>query len=89
MKRIALKLYVTGLTPRSTQAVTNVLRVCEAEFEDNYELTIVDVLEEPGEADRERILATPTLIRELPLPRRRIVGDLSDENALHSGLDVL
>ncbi len=88
MKRVALKLYVTGLTPRSTQAVTNVLRVCEEEFEGDYQLTIVDVLEEPGEADRERILATPTLIRELPLPRRRIVGDLSDAPALSTGLDL-
>jgi circadian clock protein KaiB len=88
MKRVALKLYVAGLTPRSTQAVSNVLKLCEEAFPGEYQLTVVDILEEPDQADMERILATPTLIRELPLPRRRIVGDLSDSAALVSGLEL-
>lgn len=86
MKRITLRLYVAGMTMRSEQALTNVLKFCEREFRGDYQLSVVDILEEPAAAENERIMATPTLVRELPLPRRRIVGDLTDEAALMSGL---
>lgn len=86
--KTVLRLFVTGMTPRSEQAVENVLRICEQKFAGEYELSVIDVLEDPLLAEQERVFATPMLIRELPLPRRRIVGDLTNERELLSGLDV-
>jgi circadian clock protein KaiB len=82
-------LYVTGRTPRSERAIDNLRRICEQELHDQYRLTIVDVLEEPQMAEREKILATPTLIKELPPPLRRIIGDLSDSGRVLAGLDLV
>lgn len=74
-----LKLYVTGQTPRSVRAIVNLRDICESEWPDRYEIVIIDVLERPQLAEEARILATPTLIKELPPPVRRIIGDLSDK----------
>ncbi|HET9441052.1 MAG TPA: circadian clock KaiB family protein [Longimicrobiales bacterium] len=71
-------LFVTGATPRTEQAIANLRRLCDEQLQGNYELTIVDVLDRPEVAEQERILATPMLVKEAPLPRRRITGDLSD-----------
>jgi circadian clock protein KaiB len=83
-----LKLYVTGKTPRAEKAIANLRRICEEELRGQYELNIIDVLEHPQLAEDEKILATPTLIKRLPPPLRRVIGDLSDKEKVLLGLDV-
>jgi circadian clock protein KaiB len=83
-----LKLYVTGKTPRSEMAIANLRRICNDELRGQYEMQIIDVLEHPQLAEDERILATPTLIKRLPPPLRRVIGDLSDTEKVLLGLDV-
>ncbi|MFQ3536991.1 MAG: circadian clock KaiB family protein [Aggregatilineales bacterium] len=82
------KLYVTGQTVRSKRAIYNLYNLCNQYLAGNYEITIIDVLEQPQLAEEEKILATPTVIRELPSPRRRLVGDLSDIERVLRALDV-
>ena len=72
MKEYILKLYVTGQTPRAERAIANLRRLCEHEFAGRYEIEVIDVLEHPELAEQERILATPTLVRFLPPPLRRV-----------------
>ena len=88
MGKILLKLYITGQTPKSERAIANMRRICEEDLEGQYELVIIDVLERPQLAEDEKILATPTLTKELPLPLRRIIGDLSDSDKVLLGLDM-
>jgi len=88
MNKFILKLYVTGQTPRSVQAIANLRRICEAELRGQYELLIIDVLEHPDLAEDEKIVATPTLVKELPPPLRRIIGDLSDSERVLLGLNL-
>lgn len=88
MHKFLLKLYVTGQTPRSLRAIANLQRICEEELSNQYELTVIDVLERPQLAEDEKILATPTLVKELPMPIRRIIGDLSDSDQVLLGLDL-
>jgi circadian clock protein KaiB len=88
MARAKLTLYITGQTPNSQRAIANMQRICEEELGGDYELVIVDVLERPQLAEDERILATPTLTKELPLPLKRIIGDLSDTEKVLLGLDL-
>lgn len=83
-----LTLYVTGRTVRSQQAIRNLRTICERELDGRYDLRIVDVLERPQLAEDEKIVATPTLVRELPPPIRRIIGDLSDTERVLIGLDL-
>jgi circadian clock protein KaiB len=83
-----LKLYVTGKTPRAEKAIANLQRICSEELQGQYELQIIDVLEHPQLAEDEKILATPTLIKRLPPPLRRVIGDLSDKDKVLLGLDV-
>ena len=83
-----LKLYVTGTSPRTRQAIENLQRICEQELRGRYTLDIIDVLEQPQAAENDRILATPTLIKQLPLPLRRVIGDLSDKEKVLFGLEV-
>jgi len=83
-----LKLYVTGTSPRTKLAIENLRRICEQELEGRYELEIIDVLEHPQVAEDEKILATPTLIKQLPPPLRRVIGDLSDKDKVLLGLEV-
>jgi circadian clock protein KaiB len=83
-----LKLYITGRSPRAERAIANLRRLCQEELEGCYELEIIDVLEHPQLAEDERILATPTLIKQLPPPLRRVIGDLSDRDKVLLGLDV-
>ena len=88
MAKYTLKLYVTGKTPRAEKAISNLRRICEEELRGQYELQIIDVLEHPQLAEDEKILATPTLIKRLPPPLRRVIGDLSDKDKVLLGLDV-
>lgn len=83
-----LKLYVTDHTLRSRQALAQLRRLCDEQFPCDYELEVVDVLEHPAEARAERILATPTVVRELPHPIRRIIGDLADIDKVLDGLAI-
>ena len=88
--RFVLKLYVTGMTPRAERALANLRRICESELaEGKYVLIVIDVLEQPQLAEDEKILATPTLIKELPPPLRKIIGDMSDKEKVVLGLDLL
>ena len=89
MDKHLLKLYVTGQTPRSQRAITNLRRICDTELAGQYEMIVIDVLERPQLAEDERILATPTVVKELPTPMRRIIGDLSDTEKVLLGLDLL
>ncbi len=83
-----LKLYVTGQTPRSLRAIANLRALCEQELRGQYDLFVIDVLERPQLAEDEKILATPTVVKELPVPMRRIIGDLSDSESVLLGLDL-
>jgi circadian clock protein KaiB len=89
MNKPLLQLYITGLTPRSERAIANLQRICEEKLGGQYEMVIIDVLERPQLAEDERILVTPTLIKPLPLPPRRVIGDLSDMEKVVSELDLL
>lgn len=77
MSKFQLNLYVAGKTTRSEQAIANLYRTCE-DVMDDCEIKIIDVLDQPELAEKNKILATPTLVKLTPLPRRRIIGDLSD-----------
>jgi circadian clock protein KaiB len=83
-----LRLYVTGTSPRAQVAIGNLRRICEQELPGQYELEIIDVLKHPQLAEDEKILATPTLIKQLPPPLRRVIGDLSDKEKVLLGLEV-
>ena len=88
-KKYLLKLFVTGQTARAGLAIENLRRICEEEFQNEYELIVIDVLRRPQLAEDEKILATPTVIKELPLPIRRIIGDLSGNEKVLLGLDLV
>jgi circadian clock protein KaiB len=83
-----LKLFVTGASSRTAPAVANLRRICENDLGGEYELEIIDVQKFPDLAEEERILATPTLIKTLPLPLRRVIGDLSNTEKVLLGLEV-
>lgn len=89
MKNHLLKLYITGHTPRSERAISQLRQICETELAGQYELVIIDILERPQLAEDEKILATPTLIKVLPPPLRRVIGDLSDVDKVLLGLDLV
>jgi circadian clock protein KaiB len=88
LPKYVLKLYVTGTSPRAEVAIANLRRICEQELRDQYALEIIDVLEHPEVAEDDKILATPTLIKQLPPPLRRVIGDLSDKEKVLLGLEV-
>ena len=86
--RYFLKLFVTGHTPNSLRAIRSVKMLLDEELPGSYNLTIIDVLKHVGEAMDYEILATPTLVRALPLPPRRVIGDLSNRDKVFRGLDL-
>jgi len=88
MNKHLLRLYITGHTSRSEIAIANLRHICAEELRDEYEIKIIDVLENPQLAEDEKIMATPTLIKDLPAPIRRIIGDLSDKEKVLLGLDL-
>jgi circadian clock protein KaiB len=88
LMKYMIRLYVTGETPRSQMAIANLRRICEQELKGQYELVVIDVLNHPQLAEDEKILATPTVVKELPHPIRRIIGDLSDSERVLLGLDL-
>jgi circadian clock protein KaiB len=86
--KYVFRLYVAGNTMRSTQAVTNVRRICEQYLAGFYELEVIDVYQSPGATKEADIIALPTLIKELPLPPKRFIGDMSDEERIVVGLKL-
>jgi circadian clock protein KaiB len=88
VSRYILRLFVTGKTPRAELAIANLRKICEEELKGEYELEIIDVLEHPELAEEERILATPTLVKQLPPPLRRVIGDLTNKEKVLFGLAV-
>jgi circadian clock protein KaiB len=83
-----LHLYITGATPNSLRAVRNIKEICEAHLAGRYELLIIDIYQQPQLARQEQIVAAPTLVRQRPLPRRQLVGDLSNRAAVLISLGV-
>jgi circadian clock protein KaiB len=88
LSKYLLRLFVTGASSRTAPAIANLRRICEEELQGRYDLEIIDVQEHPSLAEDERILATPTLIKSLPLPLRRVIGDLSDKEKVLLGLQL-
>ena len=83
-----LRLYVTGTTSQSTRAISNIRKICEEHLEGRYELEVVDISQHPTLAIGEQIIAAPTLIKKLPLPLRRFIGDMSHTERILLGLDL-
>jgi len=88
-RKYLLKLYVTGETPNSIRAIANLEKILSNDLHGIYELKIIDVLKNPQLAEDDKILATPTLAKALPLPIKRIIGDLSDIEKVLIGLDLV
>lgn len=88
MSKFILKLYIAGQTSRSMNALANLRRICAQDLANEYELIVIDILEQPQLAEDEKILATPTVIKELPPPQRRLIGDLSNAEKVLIGLDL-
>jgi len=84
-----LRLFVTGSTPRSARAIQNIRAICEAKLHGRYELEVIDIYQNPELAKPEHIIAVPTLVKKLPLPVRRIIGDLSSTERVLVGLDIV
>ncbi len=83
-----LRLYVAGATPRSTQAIASIKALCEEHLQGRYELEVIDIYQQPALAQGEQIIAVPTLIKHLPPPLRKLVGDMSNEERVLFGLDL-
>jgi circadian clock protein KaiB len=89
MNQYILKLYITGRSTRSQRAIANIIRICHEDLNDRYTVEIIDILEQPHIAQQEKILVTPTLIKQLPPPLQRIIGDMSNTQKVLLELDLL
>ncbi len=83
-----LRLYIAGTSPQSVRAIANVKKICEENLRGHYELQVIDLYQQPQLAQGEQIIAAPTLIKKLPLPLRRIIGDMSSTERVLVGLDL-
>jgi len=86
--KLELKLYVAGQTPKSIAALANLKKICAEHLQGRYKLHVIDLMKTPQLAQNDQILAIPTLVRKLPQPIRKIIGDLSDQNRVLVGLDL-
>lgn len=84
-----LRLYISGASSRSAIALKNLKKICEENLQGRYDLEVIDLFQQPVLAKDEQIIAAPTLIKELPLPFRRIIGDMSDKDKVLIGLDLI
>ena len=84
-----LRLFITGATPNSVRAITNVKQICEEHLQGRYFLEIVDVYQQASIAEKEQLIALPLLIKKQPLPERRLIGDLSDTQKVLKGLGLI
>lgn len=89
LKKWNLRLYVAGQTPKSLTALANLKRICDEHMNGQYDIEVIDLMENPQLAQRDQIVAIPTLVRELPSPLKRIIGDLSNTERVLVGLDVV
>jgi circadian clock protein KaiB len=87
-QKYVLRLYVVGMTPNSLRAIENIKRICEEHLKGRYELEVVDIYQNPVLAQGEQIIAAPTLIKNLPLPLRKFIGDMSNTEKILLGLDL-
>jgi circadian clock protein KaiB len=87
-QRYVLRLYITGTTSRSARAIQNISDLCEKHLKNRYDLEIIDIYQQPVLARGQQIIAAPTLIKSLPMPLRKFVGDLSDSDRVLLGLDL-
>ena len=86
--KYVLRLYVAGSTPQSSRAITNIKRICETHLDGRYVLTVVDLYEHRERAREDQIMVAPTLVRQSPLPLRRLIGDLSQTERVLAALDL-
>jgi circadian clock protein KaiB len=87
-KKYQLRLYIAGNTPKSSTALKNLRKYCELHLSDQYEIEVIDLLVNPQLAEGDQILAIPTLVKKVPEPVRKIIGDLSNEEKVLVGLDI-
>lgn len=87
-QQYVLRLYITGMTPRSTEAIKSIREICEENLHGRYELEVIDIYQHPSLAKDDQIVAVPTLIKRLPQPLRRFIGNLSDQERVLLGLDL-
>lgn len=87
-ERYVLGLYVTGMTPKAVRAIRNVRAICDEHLKGGYDLEVIDLYQQPTLAREAQIIAAPTLVRNLPLPLRRIIGDMSDHDRVLVGLGL-
>lgn len=87
-ERVVLRLYVAGTSDRSMRALRNAKQICDDNLAGQYDLDVIDIFKQPKLAKDDQILAIPTLIKKLPLPLRKFIGDLSDEDVVLVGLDL-
>jgi circadian clock protein KaiB len=88
IKKYILRLYITGATPKSKRAIANMRKLCDEYLKDRCELEIIDIYRHPERARDDQIIAAPTLVKKLPLPLRRYIGDLSDSDKILVGLEI-
>ena len=86
--RYVLRLYITGPSPQSSRALVNIRKICEDHLKGRYDLEVIDICQHPTLAEGEQIIAAPTLIKKLPLPLRRFIGDMSQTDRILVGLDL-
>jgi circadian clock protein KaiB len=86
--RYVLRLYVTGKTPNSLRAIASLKEICEEHLQGRYHLQVIDIYQQPDLAEADQIVATPTLIKKLPAPLRRLIGDMSNRERVLVGLDL-
>ena len=84
-----LRLFVSGTTPSSARAIQNIRALCEEKLHGRYDLEVIDIYQHPEQVRPEQIVVTPTLVKKLPLPFRKIIGDLSDKERVLVGLDIV
>ena len=87
-ERYVLRLYVAGMTPKSSQAIINITRICKDHLKGRYDLRVIDIYQQPTLARGEQIIAAPTLIKKLPLPLRRFIGNMANREKIIVGLDL-
>lgn len=87
-EKYILRLYIAGMSPKSVRAIHNIKNICEGHLQGRYNLEVIDLYQTPQLAKGEQIIAAPTLIKKLPLPLRRIIGDMSGTERLLVGLDL-
>ncbi len=87
-KKYSLRLYVAGINPRSSAAIRSITEICEEHLKGRYELEVIDIYQQPTLAKGEQIIAAPTLIKKLPVPLRRFIGNLADKERILVGLDL-